>query len=352
MPDVPLAASDRVRKHLPTPNNLVKAGNTPVDAHITTPTTTSTSSATSASGLAADSDHHPRVSVVIAAHNAADTLGRQLDALANQSGAGPFEVVVALNRCDDNSSEVAQQFTDRLTLTTVDAPDESSCGYARNVGVAVSNGEILLFCDADDRVDSRWVAEMTASLVSGNLDVVAARLVVDRSEVPTWIYRTSYQSADGKCLLQFGEVRYAPGGAMGCRRAVFEAVGGFRPIAGIDPLDAPVGGEDTDLGVRLWQAGVRIGEAPQAVVHFSPRTTTRGFLRRLRRDIHATAALEIREQHITRSSLWILVSRPLLTGGYALILRREWRPRVLAVVVAGNFYGHLTRRRMLKPTTS
>jgi hypothetical protein len=128
-------------------------------------------------------------------------------------------------------------------------------------------------------------------------------------------------------------------------------VGGFSPIAGIDPLAAGVGGEDTDLGLRLWQAGARIGEAPQAVVHFSPRTNTRAFVRRMKRDIHAANALQIRDQNITRSSLWVLVTRPIAAGGYALIVRREWRPRMLAVVVAGNFYGHLTRRRMLKPTT-
>jgi len=301
-------------------------------------------------GQAPNDDAAISVSVVIAAYNAGATLGRQIKALADQAGNPPFEVVVALNRCSDNSREVAEQFAGQLTLTIVEAPDRSSAGYARNVGVAASSGEILLFCDADDMVDTRWVAEMTAAMTAGNLDVVGARLVVDRSEIPTWIYRAAYQSADGKCLMQFGEARYAAGGAMGCRRAVFNAAGGFHPMVSVDSGIAEIGGEDTDLGIRLWQAGVSIGEAPQAIVHFSPRTTGRELLRRLRRDVYASNALQIREQSITRSSLWVLATRPLAAGGYALVVRREWRPRVLAMLMVQNFHGHRARRKMLQPT--
>lgn len=301
-------------------------------------------------GQAPKGDEATSVSVVIAAYNAGATLGRQLKALADQVGSPPFEVVVALNRCTDNSREIAEQFTDRLALTIVEAPDRSSGGYARDVGVAASSGEILLFCDADDRVDSRWVAEMTAAMAVGNFDVVGARLVVARSGIPTWIYRAAYQSADGKCLMQFGEARYAAGGAMGCRRAVFNAVGGFHPMVSVDSRVAEIGGEDTDLGIRLWQAGVSIGEAPQAIVHFSPRATGRELLRRLRRDAYASTALQIREQHITRSSLWVLATRPFAAGGYALVVRREWRPRVLAMLMVQSFHGHRARRKMLQPT--
>jgi GT2 family glycosyltransferase len=287
---------------------------------------------------------HGGVSVVIAAHNAADTLGRQLQALVDQSDAGPFEVVVALNRCTDRSREVAEDFSDRLTMTIVDAPDMASAGYARNVGVAHAHGDTLLFCDADDVVDHRWVAEMTDAMAAQNLDVVGGTIVVDRSHVPTWIYRSAYRQMDGRCLLAFDQVPYAITATMGCRRAAFDAVGGFETT-----LPGSAGGEDTDLGIRLWQAGCSIGEAPRALLTYTPRITAAAFIRRQRAHIDTTTALQIRQQKLVRPSRWTMLSRPIAVGGYRALIRHEWRPRVLAVAVAESFYSHQARRRMIPP---
>jgi GT2 family glycosyltransferase len=283
-------------------------------------------------------------SVVIAAHNAEDTLGRQLQALANQTDAGEFEVVVALNRCTDRSRKVAEGFTDRLTMTIVDAPDEASAGYARNVGVAHTHGDTLLFCDADDVVDHRWVAELTDAMTAQNLDVVGGTIMVDRSRVPTWIYRSAYRYMDGRCLLEFGQVPYAITATMGCRRAAFDAVGGFEPN-----LPGTAGGEDTELGIRLWQAGCSIGEAPKALLTYTPRVTTAAFIRRQRAHIDTTTALQIREQGLERPSRWRMCSRPIIVGGYVVLIRHEWRPRVVAVAMAESFYSHRARRRMIPP---
>ncbi len=283
-------------------------------------------------------------SVVIAVHNAEDTLGHQLQALANQTDAGEFEVVVALNRCTDRSGEIAKQFTGQLDLIIVDAPDEASAGYARNVAVAHTHGDTLLFCDADDVVDHRWVAEMTDAMAAQNLDVAGGTIMVDRSHVPTWIYRSAYRSMDGRCLLPFGPIPYAITATMGCRRAAFDAVGGFEPN-----LPGTAGGEDTDLGVRLWRAGFSIGEAPKALMTYTPRVTTAAFIRRQRAHIDTTTALQIREQRLERPSRWRMFSRPIIVGGYVVLIRHEWRPRVVAVAVAESFYSHQARRRMIPP---
>ncbi len=146
------------------------------------------------------------------------------------------------------------------------------------MGVANSRGDTLLFCDADDVVDHRWVAEMTDAMAAQNVDVVGGKLVVDRSQIPMWIYRTSYQWVDGKCLAMFGQIPYAGGGAMGIRRAAFEAVGGLTPKL---PGTAG-GGEDTDFGIRLWQAGCSVQRPHVPLLHYSPRTTARAFIRRQR----------------------------------------------------------------------
>ena len=42
-------------------------------------------------------------------------------------------------------------------------------GYARNVGAAHARGDFLAFCDADDVVDSNWLAELTGAATRGDL---------------------------------------------------------------------------------------------------------------------------------------------------------------------------------------
>ncbi len=81
------------------------------------------------------------VSVVIAVYNAEDTLGRQLQALADQTGAGDFEVVVALNRCTDRSRQVAEGFAERLALVIVDAQPEP-LGFMRRLRTKRGRGQL------------------------------------------------------------------------------------------------------------------------------------------------------------------------------------------------------------------
>jgi GT2 family glycosyltransferase len=291
---------------------------------------------------------HDMVSVIIAVYNAEDTLGRQLQALVDQTDAGDFEVVVALNRCTDRSRQVAEGFAERLALVIVDAPAQASCGYARNVGLASSRGDTLLFCDADDVVDHRWVAEMISAMEKQHVDVVGGKLVVDRSQIPMWIYRSGYEDLDGICLFMFGQIPFAGGGAMGIRRAALSAVGGF---ASMLPGTAG-GGEDTDLGIRLWHAGFSVGKAPKALLVYTPRTTAWAFIRRQRINTETATALAIREHCVARSNLWTMISRPVAVGVHAVVLRREWRLRVVAMAMATNFYEHRTRRRLIAPTAA
>lgn len=135
---------------------------------------------------------------------------------------------------------------------------------------------------------------------------------------------------------------------MGIRRAAFETVGGLTPKL---PGTAG-GGEDTDFGIRLWQAGFSIGEAPNALLHYSPRTTARAFIRRQRSYTTAFTALAIREHGGARSSVWKMISRPIAVGVCAVILGREWRLRVVAMAMATNFWSHRTRRRLIAPSAA
>ena len=96
--------------------------------------------------------------MVIPAYNAEDYLGAQLSALENQVQAGPFEVIVVDNLSTDRTVEVAERYRGTLDLRIVAASERRSAAHARNVGIREARGELIVFVDADDIVDSSLLA--------------------------------------------------------------------------------------------------------------------------------------------------------------------------------------------------
>nr|ANQ31718.1 glycosyltransferase [Actinoplanes teichomyceticus] len=208
----------------------------------------------------------PVVSVVLPVRNAAATLGAQLAALARQDYPGRWELVVVDNGSADRSMALAEEARPRLpALRTISAPTARSAGVARNAGVRVAAGDLLLFCDADDVADPGWISAMVgaladADLVGGALDCsTLSPAFMDEQPVPL--------PAQGEPL------SFARSANCAVRREVLAAVGGW---AEHFPGGA---GEDVELSWRVQLAGYRLGYAPHARMGYRLRPTLLGVAR-------------------------------------------------------------------------
>jgi glycosyltransferase involved in cell wall biosynthesis len=85
-----------------------------------------------------------KISVIIPIYNSADTLEDSLRSVFSSS-VKPFEVIVVDDTSIDKGAEIAKQFPVKL----ISLEKNHGSGYARNVAVDSSSGEILLFIDAD-----------------------------------------------------------------------------------------------------------------------------------------------------------------------------------------------------------
>src|SRR5688572_18224951 len=91
----------------------------------------------------------PQVSVIVPHYGDLANLDRCLSALVRQTYPRErFEIVVADNGSPQGEAAVLQAIAGRARLTIV---AEKGAGPARNGGVAVSQGRILAFTDADCR---------------------------------------------------------------------------------------------------------------------------------------------------------------------------------------------------------
>ena len=85
-----------------------------------------------------------KISVVIPTYNSAKTLAASLRSVFS-SLVKPFEIIIVDDHSTDKSAEIAKQFPVKL----ISLEKNYGSGYARNIGVNNSSGEIVFFMDAD-----------------------------------------------------------------------------------------------------------------------------------------------------------------------------------------------------------
>ena len=116
------------------------------------------------------------LSVVIAAHNEENVIGRNLDALLAQEASGPIEVVVSANGCTDRTVARAT----RPSVIVIDRPEPGKAA-ALNAGDRVATGFPRIYLDADILVPPGGLA----ALVGRFAEAPHALAVVPRRRLDT-----------------------------------------------------------------------------------------------------------------------------------------------------------------------
>jgi GT2 family glycosyltransferase len=207
------------------------------------------------------------ISVIIACHNGAGTLGEALDSLTRQQCGRPWEIVLADNGSTDASAEIFEAHAARhpeIPMRRVDASAIRGKSYALNRAIRAARGRSVVFCDADDTVAPGWLAAMAAAL--DERDFVAARMDLTALNAPWLSMSRENIQADGVPRLPHApHCAHAGGATLGFHRRVFEAVGGFDP--------AFLYLEDTEFCIRAALAGYSLGFVPEAVYNYRLRET-------------------------------------------------------------------------------
>jgi len=206
-----------------------------------------------------------RVTVVIAARNAAGTIEACLRSIA---AAHPGTAIVV---ADDGSTDQTAQVARRLGARVVEASGAGPSA-ARNQGVGAASSPLVAFTDADCTVEPGWLdalvealdGEGVAAAGGRQINAVGGRVTSPPAIVLGALFRLAALVSD--YTRSSGPRRDVPHNAS-CnslyRRSVFLDAGGFR--VGLWP------GEDVDLDRRIRRRGYRLAYAPGAVViHHRP----------------------------------------------------------------------------------
>jgi glycosyltransferase involved in cell wall biosynthesis len=224
------------------------------------------------------------LSVVIPTKDRADALARTLEALeAQRVGDATAEVLVVDNGSSDGTLEQVRtrEGGAGLPIRLLEQP-EGGPAAARNAGVAAASGEVLLFLGDDTEPEN-------SGLLRAHLDLHAARpepaygvlgRITWTPRAPVTPFMRWLENGGPQfhyCELEPGPVdgsRYFYSSHASLKRSLFERVGGFDvrfPSAAV---------EDTELGVRLTEAGLELDYNPQLLVLHDHPTTPSQSLRR------------------------------------------------------------------------
>jgi glycosyltransferase involved in cell wall biosynthesis len=219
------------------------------------------------------------ISIVICTYNRVNNLKECFDCLASQEISNPFSWEVLL--VDNNSSDHTRQFTENYAAQehfklsyTFEA--KQGLSHARNQGINVSNGAILVFIDDDIRVSKNWLQSIVDAFTTQNCDAVGGRIhIKSLTKLPKWITPDmygflGYQDFGDESRPMDGYKEFPFGGNMAIKRAVFEKIGVFdrnmgRKGTGLKKEEL-FKGEETDFFHRMADVGGRFYYQPEALV--------------------------------------------------------------------------------------
>ncbi len=213
---------------------------------------------------AAAGAHRPTLGVVIVTHNSATDIERSIPAIADQLRPGDQLIV-----CDNGSTDETRTVVRRLAPEAV-LIESTNVGFAAgcNAGVAASSTELICLLNPDAVVASgfRDAIELPV-LEQRGWDAWQGLVTSDGgATVNVWggvVHYTGVAWAGGagrpiaEAPSEPREVSFASGACLAARRDAWECLGGFSPPYFLYH-------EDTDLGLRMWLAGMRVGLEPRA----------------------------------------------------------------------------------------
>jgi GT2 family glycosyltransferase len=209
----------------------------------------------------------PRVSVIVCAYNAADTLDDNLQSLEKLTYPD-YEIVLVNDGSRDRTGEIARKYA---KVRVIDTPNQG-LSAARNVGLAEATGEIVAYTDADTRVDPDWLTFLVQPFLHSDVVASGGPNVVPPDDAPIAQCIARAPGGPTHVLLDDRIAEHVPGCNMAFRRDALLAIGGFNPIY----LRA---GDDVDVCWRLQSRGWKIGFASSALVWHHHRASVKAYWR-------------------------------------------------------------------------
>ena len=202
-----------------------------------------------------------RVSVIIPAYNAADTIADALESLLGQTSRH-WDAIVVDDGSSDRTADVVERFVQRDGRIRLLRQSNRGEGAARNAGIARARCDWLLFLDADDWISPLHLERLGGVLASDpGLDAVHcgyARVAADGTQVAD-----NFVPPSGDLFSTLARRAAFPVHSCIVRKSLVEEVGYFDTS-----LQRSA---DWDLWQRVARTGACFGAVPEVLAYYRIR---------------------------------------------------------------------------------
>lgn len=161
----------------------------------------------------------PLLSIIIAVYNDWIALDSCLRSLAQQTPGPEFEVIVVDDGSSDEAPEVIRQWVRSLPLSLV-RQSHAGVSAARNHGMRISAGSILLFVDADSRLLTNCLAMLESTIAATpQHSYFQLRLIGDCSTIVGRAEELRLTALQNRVLQSNGCIRYLNTAGFAIRRS-------------------------------------------------------------------------------------------------------------------------------------
>lgn len=212
-----------------------------------------------------------RISVIIPAKDAADTLGACLQALLHQQDFifnQDYEIIVV----DDGSHDDTEKIAQNLGVHVI-SQENAGPAAARNRGVESARGDLVFFTDADCVPTPGWLQQMSKPFENTVvIGVKGAYLCKEKSLIPRFVQQEFEQKY--QLLVKLNSIDFIDTYSAAYRKNIFLENGGFDPRFPVPSV------EDQEFSFRLARKGYHLVFRPAARVYHSHDLNLWQYIRR------------------------------------------------------------------------
>ncbi len=146
------------------------------------------------------------VSVIVPVYNAASYLNRCVDSLLGQTYKN-VEVILVDDGSGDNSYEICKDYSAKYNNITALHKENGGISDARNAGMVHASGNLIMFVDSDDCVDSRMVEICVDNIDKYSADIVGFNWQVFCDEIPCAVYKKKVKIVKDQKIVPFFTVK-------------------------------------------------------------------------------------------------------------------------------------------------